>query len=138
MGIAALILWILTAAGGLLMFAVWIAKGGARQPRTTHLPPPVLFGHLLLAVAGLIVWIVHLLTDHDALAWIAFVLLLPVALLGAVMLLRWLPVRRERDAAAAADGPPERHFPVVVVLGHGVFAVATVILVLATALEVGN
>ncbi|WP_280194959.1 hypothetical protein [Nocardia farcinica] len=138
MGIAALILWILTAAGGLLMFAVWIAKGGARQPRTTHLPPPVLFGHLLLAVAGLIVWIVHLLTDHDALAWIAFVLLLPVALLGAVMLLRWLPVRRERDAAAATDGPPERHFPVVVVLGHGVFAVATVILVLATALEVGN
>ncbi|SLI71000.1 Uncharacterised protein [Mycobacteroides abscessus subsp. abscessus] len=98
MGIAALILWILTAAGGLLMFAVWIAKGGARQPR----------------------------------------MLLPVALLGAVMLLRWLPVRRERDAAAATDGPPERHFPVVIVLGHGVFAVATVILVLATALEVGN
>ncbi|MFQ6331724.1 hypothetical protein ACLMAL_37165 [Nocardia sp. CWNU-33] len=145
MGIAALILWLLTAVGGFVMLGTWVAKGGARQPRSTHLPPPVLFGHFLLAVTGLIVWIVYLATDKDALAWVAFALLVPVALLGFTMLIRWIPVYRAHAAPAstaaapaAHDDPAERHFPIAIVAGHGVFAVTTVGLVLLTALGVGQ
>ncbi|NKY88605.1 hypothetical protein [Nocardia veterana] len=142
MGIAALILWLLTAGGGFFLLATWIAKGGARQPGSTHLPPPVVFGHFLLAAAGLVVWIVYLVIDNDALAWVGFGLLVPVALLGFVMLLRWLPVYRNRAAGTAAASeaaqPAERHFPVAIVGGHGVLAVATVVLALLTALGVGG
>ncbi|MGY4099930.1 hypothetical protein ACW2Q0_10280 [Nocardia sp. R16R-3T] len=142
MGIAALIVWLLTAVGGFVLLGTWIAKGGARQPSSSHLPPPVVFGHFLLAVAGLIVWIVYLAVDNDALAWIAFALLIPVALLGLAMLLRWLPVYRARTATdvatAGAAEPAEKHFPIAIVGGHGVLAVTTVVLVLLTALGVGG
>ncbi|MEU1998053.1 hypothetical protein ABZ511_26730 [Nocardia gamkensis] len=137
MAIAALILWLLTAVGGFVLLGTWIARGGVRQPNSSHLPAPVVFGHFLLAVAGLIVWIAYLALDDDALAWVAFVLLIPVALLGFAMLLRWLPVYRAR-ADVEAPEPAERHFPIAVVGGHGVFAVATVVLVLLTALGVGG
>ncbi|WP_062987577.1 hypothetical protein [Nocardia anaemiae] len=137
MGIAALILWLLTATGGFVLLGTWIAKGGARQPNTSHLPAPVVFGHFLLAVAGLVVWIIYLAVDNDALAWVAFVLLIPVALLGFAMLLRWLPVYRAHTATETPE-PAERHFPVAIVGGHGVLAVTTVVLVLLTALGVGG
>ncbi|GAA0424389.1 hypothetical protein Acor_45210 [Acrocarpospora corrugata] len=132
MGIAALITWLITAVGGFVMLGIWISRGGLRQ-RPTHLPAPVLFGHFLLAAAGLIVWIVYVIADIDALAWVAFVILLPVALLGFVMLARWL--RARAGDATAADAPAERAFPVAVVIGHGLFAVITLVLVLLTALR---
>ncbi|MEC3953769.1 hypothetical protein VMT65_12075 [Nocardia sp. CDC153] len=139
MGIAALILWLLTATGGFVLLGTWIAKGGVRQPGSSRLPAPVLFGHFLLAAAGLIVWIVYLVIDNDALSWIAFALLVPVAALGFFMLARWLPVYRSRNAiAAATTTAPERHFPIAIVGGHGLLAVATVVLVFLTALGVGS
>jgi hypothetical protein len=145
MGIAALITWVLTAAGGFYMLGVWISRGGLRQPRTSHFPPGVVFGHFGLAAVGLIVWIVYLIADVDALAWTAFALLIPVAALGFAMLLRWLPSSPVRTAATAGgpgaattEGPAERHLPVAVVAGHGVLATATVVLVLLTALGVGG
>ncbi|MGY2114059.1 hypothetical protein ACW9HR_09090 [Nocardia gipuzkoensis] len=142
MGIAALIFWLLTAGGGFFLLGTWIARGGARQPNSTQLPAPVVFGHFALAVTGLIVWIVYLFVDTESLAWVAFVLLIPVALLGFAMLLRWIPTYRARSASTAGTagtaGPPEGHFPVAVVAGHGVLAVVTVVLVLLTALGVGG
>ncbi|RVW07666.1 hypothetical protein EGT67_19650 [Prescottella agglutinans] len=145
MGIAALVTWLLTAAGGFYMLATWIAKGGTRSPRTSHFPPALIFGHFALAVAGLVVWIVYLIVDKVALAWVAFGLLIPVALLGFAMLVRWIPTYRARAAVGAGSeqpqeplDPAEKHFPVAVVGGHGVFAVVTVILVLLTALGVGG
>ena len=147
MDIAALILWVVTALGGFVMLGIWIQHGGHRQqqPGSSRLPVPVVFGHFLLAAAGLVVWIVYVVSDTDALAWVAFVLLLPVALLGFTMLARWIPVRRAAATAAApaagtdaAGAPAERHFPLVVVVAHGLLAVATLVLVLLTALDVGS
>ncbi|MFE3261497.1 hypothetical protein ACFXPS_33125 [Nocardia sp. NPDC059091] len=106
-------------------------------PSSSHLPPPVIFGHFLLAVAGLVLWIIYLVVSTKAVAWVAFALLIPVALLGFFMLLRWLPVYRGQAAGVPQSEPAERHFPVIVVGGHGVFAVVTVVLVLLTALGVG-
>ncbi|MTE14063.1 hypothetical protein [Nocardia aurantiaca] len=138
MAIAALITWLLTATGGFVLLGTWIAKGGARQPSSSHLPPPVLFGHFLLAAAGLVLWIIYLAVDTKAVAWVAFALLIPVALLGFFMLLRWLPVYRAGAAGEAQSEPAERHFPVMIVGGHGVLAVVTVVLVLLAALGVGS
>jgi manganese efflux pump family protein len=43
-----------------------------------------------------------------------------------------------RDASATVAGPPERHFPLPVVIGHGLFATVTIVLVVLTALNVGG
>ncbi|WP_225630757.1 hypothetical protein [Streptomyces solaniscabiei] len=140
MDIAALVTWVITALGGFFMLGTWLSRGGARGG-TSHLPVPVIFGHFALAAIGLVLWIVYVVADKDALAWTAFILLVPVALLGFVMLARWLPVHRARattTATAGQDGPAERHFPVAVVLAHGLFAVVTVVLVLLSALGVGG
>jgi hypothetical protein len=41
-----------------------------------------------------------------------------------------------RDPGPGAAGPPERHFPLPVVIGHGIFAIVTIVLVVLTALKV--
>jgi hypothetical protein len=130
MDIAALITWLVTAAGGFVMLGTWISKGGHRPGSGTRLAPGLVFSHVALAAVGLVLWIIYIITDKDALAWIAFVLLLPVALLGFTMLARWIPARR--------GGTAEARFPVPVVLGHGLFAATTLVLVLLTALGVGG
>jgi hypothetical protein len=146
MNVAALVVWVLTAGGGFYLLATWIAKGGARSPSSSQLPPALIFGHFALAAVGLVVWIVFVIAGSKALAWIAFALLVPVALLGFAMLARWIPTYRARAAVVAggpaasgpsAAEPAERHFPVALVAGHGLLAVVTVILVLLAALGIG-
>ena len=85
-------------------------------------------------------WIIFVATDSDALAWIAFAILLVVAVLGWTMFAIWWRRRQQGAAAQAVDPamPPEQHFPVVVVAGHGVLAVTTVVLVFLAAIGVGD
>ncbi|MQA93867.1 MAG: hypothetical protein GEV11_04210 [Streptosporangiales bacterium] len=135
MDIAALIFWVLTALGGFLMLGIWVSRGGARGGES-RLPVPVIFGHFGLAAIGLVVWIVYVFAGGATTAWIAFALLVPVAVLGFVMLLRWLPVRRAQGETGSAT-PAEAHFPLPVVAGHGLFAVVTVVLVLLGAIGAG-
>jgi hypothetical protein len=142
MTIGALVTWLITALGGFYMLGTWIARGGVRGG-TSRLPVPVIFGHFLLAAAGLVVWIIYVLADTAALAWTAFGLLLPVALLGFVMFFRWLAVTRTPAVHTAAGAPgsakaapaPEAAFPIPVVLAHGLFAVITLVLVILSALQ---
>ncbi|HET9143284.1 hypothetical protein [Actinophytocola sp.] len=136
MDIAALVTWLLTAVGGFVLLGTWIAKGGVRNPGSTRMAPPLIFGHFALAAIGLVLWIVFVIADTPALAWTAVALLVPVALLGFTMFARWLPAYRARTAAG--DAPAERHFPVAVVAGHGLFAVVTVVLALLAALNTGG
>ena len=145
MNVAALIAWIITAAGGFYLLATWVAKGGHRQQAgASNFPPGLIFGHFALAAIGLIVWIVYLLSDTKALAWTAFGLLVIIALLGFTMLIRWLPTYRGRSVttklpdAITGSGPAEGHFPVAAVAGHGPLAVTTVVLVLLAAAGVGS
>jgi hypothetical protein len=142
MEIAALITWLITAAGGFAMLGIWIQRGGNRSPRTSKFPPGLIFGHFALAVIGLVLWIIYVITDTESLTWIAFVVLLPVALLGFTMLARWIPTYRTPKVLAAADTagsglgvPAEKHFPVAIVAGHGLLAATTLVLVLLTALS---
>ena len=159
MGIAALVAWVLTAGGGFVLAGRWVTAGGLRQQSggSTRFPSGLVFGHAVLAAAGLVLWIVYLVLDADALTWVALALLVVVALLGFTLFSRWLPTRRavpavsagagagapragvdSRSAGTAGSEPAERHLPVPVVAAHGLFAVATVVLVLLTALGVGS
>lgn len=133
LAIVALVTWVVTALGGFILLGTWIARGGVRGG-STRFPAALPLGHFALAAAGLVVWIVYVLLDLGALAWIAFVLLLPVAVLGFTMLLRWIPTYRARAASPPGEAPAEQGFPLPIVVGHGLFAVITVVLVLLSAL----
>ena len=104
MKIIALAAWLTTAAFGLYLFAVWLiehdgSKGGSTASR---LRAPVIFSHVLLAVTGLVVWVLYLYVDQTRIARTAFFILLPVAILGFIMLTRWIPVHRAANARAEA------------------------------------
>ena len=156
MSLIALVTWITTAGGGLYLLSIWLIEydRNFQAVAATRLPPPVVAGHVLLAGGGLVVWIVYLLYDQERLAWISVSALVAAVMLGLVMAIRWIGVyragrARTRLALVAAangqitlagrrppEGPPERNFPLPVVIAHGAFAALTLTLVLLTALGV--
>jgi len=147
MGIAALICWLVTAFGGLYLLAVWLIENDVTEEGGTasRLYGPVVLGHVLLALTGLVVWVLYLISDSDTMGWAALAILGSIAALGLTMFARWIPVRASFAAAEARVGvsaefdfPAERAFPVSVVAGHGLFAVTTFTLVLLTVLGVGG
>jgi len=147
MSLAALLTWIITAGAGLYLLTIWLIEYDRefQSAAATRLPVPVISAHALLAVAGLVVWGAYLITDTPRLALAAAATLVVVAALGLTMAVRWLAVYRAHDSAAVRGQragitvPPERNFPLPVVIGHGLFALATLILVVVTAIgEVGG
>jgi hypothetical protein len=142
---AALIAWVVTAGGGFVMLAIWFARGGMRQRESGRIRPPLILGHFALAATGLVLWIIYVATDSEALAWISLVLLLVIAALGFAMFGIWLRQRQARatvaQAATATSGPAqpaEQRFPVAIVGLHGIAAVTTLVLVFLAALGVGT
>jgi manganese efflux pump family protein len=138
---AALISWIVTALGGFVLLGLWLSNGGMQQREGRQIRPPLIFSHFGLAATGLVLWIIYVFSDSDALAWIAFVILLLVAILGWTMFALWWQ-RRQRAAVGAAepastpDRPAEQNFPVGIVTLHGLLAVTTVVLVFLAAIGV--
>jgi hypothetical protein len=130
MPIAALVTWIVTESVGFFLLARWFAGGGLRhQPtKVTRFPITLVISHPLLAVIGLASWVLYLVFDESVYAWIAFGVLIVVALLGLTMLTRWLMAGGGRHARAA-----QTTFPAVAVIAHGVLALATLILVFLSA-----
>jgi hypothetical protein len=127
------------------LFVIWIVEYDRefQSAAATRLPVPVISAHALLGMGGLVLWIVYLVVDDDRLAWVTVAALGTVALLGLIMAARWIRVYR----AFADPGPsftrrvavpPERNFPLPVVVTHGILAVTTVLLVLFTALGAGQ
>ena len=149
MNAIALITWLGAASFGLFMFAIWLIEyGGKGTARASRLPAAVVFGHALLATAGLTVWIIYLFADDQRLAVTALGILLGVALLGLTMLRQWISVYRESTVTLTVgagpgtvpvlqDKPAEGNFPLAVVIGHGLFAAVTIVLVLLTVLGLG-
>jgi hypothetical protein len=149
---AGLIAWLITAGAGLYLLTVWLIEYDRefQSAAATRLPVPVISAHALLAVTGLVIWGIYLLTNTDRLAWVATFILAPVALFGFIMAARWIGVYRAHAAPGAAVGsgaraarnwtavPPERHFPLSVVIGHGIAAAVTIVLVVLTTLGVGG
>jgi hypothetical protein len=144
----ALLVWFITALGGLYMLAVWLIENDAtrQDSAASRLPLPVIVSHVLLAVSGLVVWVVYLLLDRAALAWASVGILVAIATLGLAMFARWIPVYRapiavggpREQALPIKEVPAEGNFPLFIVVAHGAFAVSTLILVVLTALGVGG
>jgi hypothetical protein len=158
MSLIALCAWIITAAGGMYLLSVWLIEYDRdfHAAAATRLPPSVLAAHVVLAAGGLLIWADYLVFDQDCVAWIAVGAILAAATFGVVMAVRWIGVYRKSRArsrplvvasqggtVAILDrpgpvGPPERNFPLLVVIAHGAFATLTITLVLLTALGVGG
>jgi hypothetical protein len=149
----ALVTWIMAAAAGLYLLSIWLIEYDKdfQAVAATRLPPPVLAAHVSLAGGGLVLWIYYLFYDNDDLGWISAGAVCAAAVLGVVMANRWLSVYRAKRASIRLDriavgplgsvavldrpgqhqeGPPERNFPLPVVIAHGAFAAATLTLVL--------
>jgi len=128
LSLAALGAWILAAGSGFYLLGVWISRRGLRRLRTgAGFPPAGIMGHLGLATTGLLVWVGYLVTGAAALAWIAVGLLLPVAGFGMALLTLGRSGR-------PGPGPARRRAPLLVVVGHGLIAMSTLLLVVLAAL----
>jgi len=149
MGVAALISWFVTAFVGLYLLAVWLIENDVshRGAVASRLPGPVISGHILLALAGLVIWVIHLLSRSSTLGWTALGTLIAVAVLGLAMFTRWIPVHVAYVTAESGehgrmladyDFPAERAFPLPVVLGHGLLASTTFTLALLAMLGVAG
>lgn len=139
MSVVALCTWLVTVLAGLLLLIIWIMEYDAefQSAAATRLPVPVISAHALLGVGGLLLWGGYLLVDERRLALATAADLGIVAILGLVMAVRWIGVYRSfaRPGPALTSKstvPPERNFPVPVVVTHGVLAVTTLVLVLFT------
>jgi hypothetical protein len=132
---AALVTWILAVIVGLYLLLTSLANGGLRGQATkvTRFPATLTLSHLVLGVAGLVIWVFFLITMQTMYAWAAFGLLVVVALLGFVMLTRWLVGQGGRHARGA-----DHEMPIIAVVVHGGVAITTFVLVFFTALIVGH
>ena len=145
MSVAALSTWMATILAGLILLVIWIIEydNEFQSAARTRLPVPVISAHALLGASGLELWISYLLLDDERLAWAAAAALGAVALLGLTMAARWIRVYRTVPAPGPSltrttAAPAERNFPLPVVVGHGVLAVTTLVLVLFTVLGAGQ
>jgi hypothetical protein len=145
MDTVALYTWMVTILCGLLLFVIWIMEYDREFQSTaaTRLPVPVISVHALLGMGGLMLWIGYLLVDQERLAWAAVVDLGCVGTLGLIMAARWITVYRDfanpgPSRMRRIAVPPERNFPVPVIVIHGLLAITTIVLVVFTALGVGG
>jgi len=143
MSVAALFTWMITILAGLILFVIWIIEYDRefQTAAATRLPVPVISAHVLLGLGGLMLWVSYLLLDEERLAWATVAALGTVAVLGLVMAARWIRVYRTvadpgPSLTRTTTVPPERNFPLPVVVTHGILAVTTLVLVLLTALGV--
>jgi hypothetical protein len=133
--------WIIAAGVGIYLLRTWIANGGLRKEqgnRSSRFPPALILSHGGLAAAGLVIWIVYVYGGSDVLAWTVLFGLIPVAVLGSTMFGLWLLAGHKQPRGHHAYQPrhaAEDTFPPPAVLGHGLFAVVTVVLVLLTTLR---
>jgi hypothetical protein len=106
LGLVTLLTWVFTACLGGFMLGSWVAGGGIGQRRSGGVGPPlgVIFGHASLALTGLLVWAIALLTGWVPLAWAAVVLLMPAIGLGLSTVTLWTPYPG-RPPGAAPNAP---------------------------------
>lgn len=130
-------LWVATAFAGAYLFSHTLGAARSRaeaqpgQP-TTGLPSLVLFVHPLFGLSGLLTWIAYLATGEKALAWTTLVVLVLGAGIGEVLLAKTVKSRKEPGTNA------EDRIPTVALVTHGLFAAATIGVVLLVCLGVGD
>jgi hypothetical protein len=121
------------------MSAVALLCGGL--PLSAAAPPVVILGHVGAGALGLVLWVSFMLSGWVALAWTALAILAPVSGLGMSVLLLGLPgpVRPLIEARVIGARAPGRRtrIPVLAIVGHGMFAVTALVLVLMATIGAG-
>jgi hypothetical protein len=132
---AAVATWFITIDGGLALLVFWLRAGGLRRSnrRGPRIGPELIATHFSLAGTSFALWIVYLAHGGRGYAVAALCLLVPVATLGFTMLGIWLvhrlvlpPPPSERPQASR---PVDQRLPITIIVLHGLFAAATLVLV---------
>lgn len=152
---AALIAWLATIGGGLVMLTIWFGKGGVRQVPdettvggaptpttrpTTRLDPYKVGTHVLMALVSLVVFVGLLAVDdeggtgYSAAPWLVLGGLLVTAGFGLAMAVPWYRDRKARGRGARK--PAEQSIPFAIVGLHGLAAATTIVLVALVALGI--
>jgi hypothetical protein len=144
--LAALAAWLAAAAAGGYLLSGWLTSDGRRRViRKPGVTSAIPFGHAGLAITGLGIWIAFMVTSTSALAWADVGLTWVIAGLGMATLLTSSPDQVDTSTQAAALGggaemstaPFQIKAPVLVIALHGIFATATILLVLLAAVGIG-
>src|SRR5215475_9639116 len=96
------IFWIITIFIGIFLLAIWLIEYDSDYQRAeaTRLPISVISSHVLLALAGLGIWIFYLVSDQERLAWVTIAILMVVVSFGLTMAFRWIGVYRSHKNSA--------------------------------------
>jgi hypothetical protein len=138
--VAALLAWLATAGSGGWILIRWRRAGGrlarARGAADTAAPSAVILGHVGLGLLGLAIWTLFMITRWTAFAWISVGLLASVAGLGMTVLFSGLPSPRPPASPASSSSSPTRsgRQPAAAIAAHGLFVLATLLLVLLAAI----
>jgi hypothetical protein len=139
---AALIAWSTTAVFGLNL----AVRGGAiRLLLRTRWKPTrrqawshrtLFLGHIIFAVAGLMLWVWYSIAINAFAAWLAGLAITLVAVHGLSLVERWIPGRGKHATGRSVDPTRRGYFPVFPATLHIIAATLTVCLVALTLLEV--
>jgi hypothetical protein len=149
----AVIAVILTVLGGSTLFALYVAAGGFSRPAptqavadlparrvqeapvparaTSHFSVARAGVHGVLGISGAIAIVFAVVGNWRTAAIIALLFLLAAATIGLTMFVPWARERNDR----AAQERPEQKLPLVVVLGHGLGALVTLVAVVVLVLR---
>lgn len=109
LGVATLLVWLLTVGMGAFMLGTWLAQGGLRRQRATGEgpPPAIIFGHAGLALTGLLVWVSYVLSGMVVLGLSAVGVLTMVIGFGVANVVLWTPYpgRAVMTAVSQRAGP---------------------------------
>ncbi len=134
MNIAALLGFLATGLSGMVLFATWSGMGGHRRDAAnpSRFPNAVVFSHVGLASASLLLWLFFVVLQTSAIAWSALALVVVVIALGVGMFLRWLPQPHQPVANPTA----EQGLSITTVAIHGVLATTTGVLVVLAVVRI--
>lgn len=152
--VGALLAWLAAAASGGWVLVRWWRAGGTfarlRRRANTTAPPAVIIGHVGLALLGLVLWSMFMITGQVAIAWVSVGLLALVAGLGMGVLVLGLPSPRPFGVAPArvparaparvpvpASARSRGRQPVFVIAAHGLFAAVALLMVALAAIGGG-
>ena len=128
--------WFITIDGGLLLLGSWLRGGGLRRSRRRgpRIGPELIGLHFSLAGTAFALWIVYLLHGGRVYAIVALCMLVLVATIGFTMFGIWVVhrVSPRRAGDPTKVRPVDQRLPVTVIVLHGLFAAATLILVALT------
>lgn len=111
------VLWMLTALAAVVVLLTRMRLSAvSEQSGHARIPQSILDAHTVGGIAALAVWIFYLTSPRDDLGYVALVLWWVEALIGILILARWLPGAGKHAAATTDDTWAQG--PSLSILGH--------------------